>query len=82
MTRHAAGDGATVSVALARVAQELLAAGATASRRSDSRPAETVQIGRCGGTALVTAAPVLTYAGAPAEYPEIGGAWGAEPPVW
>jgi len=80
--RHASGEGAEVSVALARVAQELLAAGVSAVKRPDSGAAPVVQAGRSGESTLTTAAPVLSYEGAPDEYPELGGVWAADPPLW
>ncbi|MBN9613535.1 MAG: CoA transferase [Actinobacteria bacterium] len=86
-----AGDGAEVSVALARVAQELLAGGVSPQKTQDHGGAPTIQSGRTrgvprgepgGDVELITAAPVLSYPGAPNEYPEFGGAWGADPPSW
>ena len=82
VTGRESGHGASVAVALARVAQELLAAGVRADKCADSRPRQIIQTGRSGGTALTTAAPVLTYEGAPNEYPEFGGSWAADPPRW
>jgi hypothetical protein len=41
-----------------------------------------VQVGHSGHTELITAAPVLTYAGAPDAYLEFGGTWAADPAEW
>jgi crotonobetainyl-CoA:carnitine CoA-transferase CaiB-like acyl-CoA transferase len=76
------GKGAAVDVALARIAQELVHGDVTIDKRLDSGSPQTVQVGRSGDTELITAAPVLTYAGAPDAYPEFGGTWAADPAEW
>ncbi len=82
VARRETGLGASVSVALARIAHELLATGVAPRKRPDSGPAWIAQTGHTADGELTTAAPVLSYAGAPEEYPEIGGPWAADPPVW
>lgn len=76
------GGSASVSVALARVAQELLADGSARELSEEVTVPPTLQAGSAGGVDLVTAAPVLTYHAAPEEYPRIGGGWGADEAVW
>lgn len=76
------GQGASIEVALARIAQELQKVGATEAKRPDSQPRLTTQAGLSGDEPLITAAPVLTFAGAPSEYPAMGGLWGSDPAAW
>ncbi len=82
VARQETGRGASVSVSLARVAHELMTTGIAPRRRSDSGPTWTTQTMRTADGELTTAAPVLGYVGAPDGYPEIGGAWAADPPAW
>jgi len=76
------GGSTAVSVALARVAQALLAGGATADPSEEIHVSPTLQRGITHGNELVVAAPVLTFAGAPEAYPRIGGTWGEDEPEW
>ncbi|RSN71812.1 CoA transferase [Actinomadura sp. WAC 06369] len=71
-----------VSIALARVAAELLAAPRPDRAAAGGPAPATVQTYRTPAGALTCAAPVLTYAGAPARYPDAGRPWGADRPGW
>lgn len=73
------GGGRTVSVALARVAHELIAEGVAPEKRPQSHAAPTVQVGPDGSA---FAAPVLTFEGAPAKYAQLARPWGRDDPRW
>ncbi len=77
------GGSFDVRMSLARVAQALLAApGDTRGDASVALPSrERLLPGHRPG-ALVYAPPVLAFAGAPDDYPVVGGAWGADAPAW
>lgn len=66
-----------VGVVLARIAQELLAAGPRerAEVASGDLPTQT-------GSGITCAVPPLAFAGAPEVYPAIGGRWGADEAAW
>ncbi len=81
--QRARAGSAAVSVALARVAQALRAGGAASDSGEESPTPPALQTGATtSGAELVTAAPVLTYLGAPEAYPAMGGGWGADDPAW
>ena len=77
-------DGGTrfVSIALARVAQSLLDSPRTEEKSTARIPAPALQVGPSGTTRLTTAQPVLTYGGAPPDYPELTRPWGESPASW
>jgi crotonobetainyl-CoA:carnitine CoA-transferase CaiB-like acyl-CoA transferase len=81
MRQRAHGGSWRASVALARVAQELLSSTAAGSAPTAPAPA-TTQTGTTSAGEITCAAPVLTYAGAPVAYPMLATAWGADPPAW
>jgi crotonobetainyl-CoA:carnitine CoA-transferase CaiB-like acyl-CoA transferase len=81
MQQRAHGGSWRVSIALARVAQELLSSNTAASAPTAPSPA-TTQTGTTSAGEITCAAPVLTYAGAPEAYPMLATTWGADPPTW
>lgn len=75
------GGSWSVTIALARVAQELLASSVVPYTPA-AASAATTQTGTTAAGDITCAAPVLTYAGAPEEYPLLATPWGADPPTW
>jgi len=82
LTQREGGGAHDVRVSLARVAEALLAGPRRSEPAEAELPPPTLQHGRTEGVPLTTAAPVLTYRGAPAAYPEVGRPWAADPPSW
>lgn len=83
------GGSFAVDISLARIAEELLAAGLTshdaASALETPLPTASVAIEPVGGAAVSTvecAPPILAFDGAPAGYRSPIHPWGADPPVW
>lgn len=78
--QRAEGGGHAVSVALARVGQELLdTPGATAA---DAVPEGPTVRGRGPAGEIVCAAPALAFRGAPGGYAWVGRPWGGDAPRW
>jgi len=71
-----------VSVALARVAQSLLAGPRWVDKREPTASSPALQTARTRSGDLTTALPVLTYAGAPGAYPRFGDPWASADPEW
>jgi crotonobetainyl-CoA:carnitine CoA-transferase CaiB-like acyl-CoA transferase len=75
------GGSWSVSIALARVAHELLSSGVVVPA-PQSTPVPTLQTGTTAAGEITCAGPALTYAGAPAQYPTLATPWGADAPRW
>jgi len=71
-----------VGTSLARVAHELLLAPAPDDRAPADSPAPTTQTGTSPAGTMTVAAPVLTYDGAPSDYPVLSRPWGQDEPRW
>jgi crotonobetainyl-CoA:carnitine CoA-transferase CaiB-like acyl-CoA transferase len=80
------GGSVDVRIALARVAHALLnaPAGVDPPPPADPEPLPSRHRELSGGgvQSLTYAPPVLAFDGAPDDYPAVGGAWGADAPVW
>lgn len=76
------GGSLDVRMSLARVAHALLDAAPAVQPLADAGALPTRERPLPGGRTLRYAPPVLAFAGAPDDYPEVGRAWGADPPVW
>nr|WP_243845346.1 CoA transferase [Microbacterium halimionae] len=80
--RACSGAGGGINVSLARIAQELLAAGTTAVGEDTGPPTDhTVHAETTSGD-LECAASVFTQPELPDRYPTVGRAWGIDPARW
>jgi crotonobetainyl-CoA:carnitine CoA-transferase CaiB-like acyl-CoA transferase len=78
------GGSIDVRMSLARVAAALLAADGSPGDSFDVGPLPTRErvLSGSGVRRLTYAPPVLAFAGAPDDYPHVGGEWGADAPQW
>lgn len=80
LRQREAGGSCLTQVALATLARDLLDLPGDPAAAPPPEP--TLQSGDTAAGRITCAAPALTFAGAPSEYPALATPWGADPPDW